>query len=138
MNKKFTIKYRVYYEDTDAGGVVYYGNYLKFAERARSDMFRLSGYNHVSLAKEHNCFFVVKTCNIDYQMPARLDDEITVDTSVKKMGSSSVILQQDFYNQNGEPLAKAEVTIVCVRNEGKKIKSVKIIEEIKDFFLSYV
>ena len=84
MSKKNNTQfnYRIYYEDTDAGGVVYYANYLKFFERARTDFLRSIGIIQNKLALEENLIFVVKRCIVDYQYPARLDDEINV--NVKK------------------------------------------------------
>lgn len=133
--KNYKTSYRVYYEDTDAGGVVYYGNYLKFAERARTDFLRLSGINQFELAKETGLFFVVRNVTIDYLSPGRLDDIITVECSVIEVGRTSVTMTQDFYNQNNQPLAKMKVQIVCVQNvEGKKIKSAAMPEVMKVFF----
>jgi acyl-CoA thioester hydrolase len=132
--KTHTATYRVYYEDTDAGGVVYYANFLKFAERARTDFMRLSGYNHFELAAKLGVFFVVRRAEVTYHKPGRLDDLITVETTITKTGSSSVDMDQIFFNQNGQKLAEAFVQIVCVANKGNEVKSTKMPEEIKKFF----
>lgn len=137
--KEYKTSYRVYYEDTDAGGVVFYGNFLKFAERARTDFLRESGVNQFELAEKTGLFFVVRKVEIEYLSPGRLDDIITVDTKVIKLGHTSIDMTQDFYNQNGVALAKMKGQIVCVKNDGEKsgvgnIKSAKLPEEIKEFF----
>lgn len=130
----FESKYRVYYEDTDAGGVVYYANFLKFAERSRSDLLRTSAIDHIRLEEEFGCFYVVRKAEVEYLLPGRLDDEITVKTIITRVGRSSVDMSQDCYNQNGDKLAKIDVQIVCVRNEGGRIKSAKMPDKLKDFF----
>ena len=91
---KCSIKYRVYYEDTDAGGVVYYANYLKFFERCRTDFLRHHSVNQKELAQKESTLFVVRKCNIDYILPAKLDDLITVTMSVKEVRAASIILNQ--------------------------------------------
>lgn len=135
---KHIAKYRVYYEDTDAGGVVYYANFLKFAERARTDFLRESGYDHQRLAKEKNVFYVVKKAEIDYIAPGRLDDMITVETVITKIGATSTEMSQNCYNQNGEKLADVTILIVCVANDGNKIKSVRTPEEVTQYFSKFL
>lgn len=132
--KNFTAKYRVYYEDTDAGGVVYYANYLKFAERARTDFLRQSGKDHSSLAKETGAFFVVRKAEVEYLAPGRLDDMIEVKTEVTKIGKTSIDMTQDCYNQHGTKLANVFIQIVCVKNEGNIIKSTKLPDELVKHF----
>ena len=137
--KKHLAKFRVYYEDTDAGGVIYYANYLKFAERARTDFLRESGFDHVRLAKEKNLFYVVKKAEIDYENPGRIDDLLTVETTLTRIGKSSVDMEQTFHNQDGLSLASAKVLIVMVKNtEDGKIKSHKMPVEIIEFFSEYL
>lgn len=133
---EFESKYRVYYEDTDAGGVVYYANFLKFAERSRSDLFRTSGIDHIRLKEEFGCFYVVRKAEIEYLLPGRLDDEITVKTIISKVGRTSVDMSQNCYNQHGEMLAVIDVQIVCVKNDGDKVKSARMPAELKEFFSS--
>ena len=133
--KTYSTKYRVYYEDTDAGGVVYYGNYMRFAERARSDFLRTSGKSHVDLMDEYGVFFVVKKAEIEYKNPGRIDDMLEVKTSITKIGASSVTMRQEFYNQNQLMLADANMVIVCVKNlEDGGVKSVRMPEEIRKHF----
>lgn len=85
---------RVYYEDTDAGGVVYYANYLNFAERARTEMLRAAGHEHSALLETDGILFVVRHCNIGFLRPARLDDRLTIETRLHDSGGASLTLQQ--------------------------------------------
>src|SRR5690242_20803295 len=85
---------RVYFEDTDAAGIVYYANYLKFAERARTDMLRDLGISHAEMMKRDGLVLVVRRCEIDYLKPARLDDLLTVETTVVELGAASADLRQ--------------------------------------------
>ncbi len=87
--------YRVYYEDTDAGGVVYYANYLKFYERARTDFLRDLEIIQSDLIKYHDLIFIVSKCDIKYIKPAKLDDALSVDIKIEKIGAASIeIIQQ--------------------------------------------
>ena len=124
QESKHKIKYRVYYEDTDAGGVVYHANYLNFAERARTEWLRELGFTHSEL----ELFFVVRNIEIDYMAPARLDDELEIETSLQNMGRASITLTQDFYKE-GKPTTKMKVVLVTVSRE---LKVVSIPEEIKN------
>lgn len=92
-----SFRLRIFYEDTDAGGIVYYANYLKFAERARTEMLRDHGVAHERLQKELGLFFVVKRCAVDYHLPARLDDLLEVRTGIKKFGGASLNLAQEVF-----------------------------------------
>ncbi len=132
--KQHSAKYRVYYEDTDAGGVVYYGNYLKFVERARTDFLRDSGTDHTILAEKTNSFFVVRKAEVEYLFPGRLDDMIEVKTEIVKIGRSSIDMKQDCYNQNGIKLADVFIQIVCVTNDGNKIRSTKLPDDLIKHF----
>jgi len=88
-------KVRVYYEDTDTAGIVYYANYLKFAERARTEMLRDYGADHGMLQKKLGLAFVVKRCVANYHRPARLDDLLDIRTRIKRIGGASIDLGQD-------------------------------------------
>jgi acyl-CoA thioester hydrolase len=112
---------RVYFEDTDCGGVVYHANFLKFCERARSDFIRLLGIDAKSLAdpeKGEPAIFVVRRVEIDYLKPGRMDDVLEVVTSCIEIGSASLVLQQDV-QRDGTLLARAKVTVVLVSQAGK-------------------
>lgn len=105
---------RVYFEDTDAGGVVYHANYLRFAERARTEALRNLGVPHARLLAEFGLIFVVRRIKLDYLRPARLDDSLEVSTRVVSLGASRVELSQ-IVRREGETLADAEVMLACVR-----------------------
>ena len=109
---------RVYFEDTDAAGIVYYANYLKFAERARTDMMRDLGVSHAEMMKRDGLVLVVRRCEIDYRKPARLDDLLTVETEMAKLGGASVELLQRVL-RDGEVLVELKVLVVCVGKDGK-------------------
>jgi acyl-CoA thioester hydrolase len=109
---------RVYFEDTDAAGIVYYANYLKFAERARTDMLRDLGISHADMMKRDGLVLVVRRCEIDYLKPARLDDLVTVETTVAKLGGASADLRQRVL-RDGEVLAELKVLVVCIGQDGR-------------------
>jgi len=111
--------YRIYYEDTDAGGVVYYANYLKFFERARTDFLRNIGISQALLAQMENIIFVVKRCVIEYQYPARLDDEIIVSVKIKEIHKVSLTMTQEI-TKSAQPIAQLEVQIVCLNQQNFK------------------
>lgn len=112
---------RVYFEDTDCGGVVYHANFLKFCERGRSDFIRLLGIEAKSLAdpaRGEPAIFVVRRVEIDYLKPARMDDVLEVVTTCDEIGSASLVLQQDV-RRDGTLVASAKVTVVLVSHTGK-------------------
>lgn len=123
---------RVYYEDTDAGGIVYYANYLKYAERARSEWLRDHGVENKKLADEDGLFFVVKSCSLDYHTPAVLDDLITVKTTLEEFKSASIVLSQDIYKAD-KKLVSVRVKI-CMVNGSKR--PAKIPHHIKEKLVS--
>ncbi len=105
---------RVYYADTDAGGVMYHAAYLGFAERARTEALRDAGLPHAAMLTEHGVMFMVRRVQIEYLRPARLDDMLTIRTQTEAATGATVTLTQDFYL--GEtPLARATIELVCVR-----------------------
>ena len=121
--------YRIYYEDTDAGGVVYYANYLKFYERARTDFLRKKDINQSLLLTEKNLCFVVKKCEIDYISPAKLDDLIEVSVEIEEISAATIIMNQIIF-RNRKILSKLKVVIVCVNSNS--FKPLRISEEIKN------
>lgn len=108
----FTLPVRIYYEDTDAGGVVYYANYLKFFERCRTEWVRSLGCDQASLLSEHGIVFVVRNVEAEYRQPARLDDLLAVTLTVKALGRAQILLQQSVY-RGDTPLVVGAVRIVC-------------------------
>lgn len=109
---------RVYFEDTDAAGIVYYANYLKFAERARTDMLRDLGVSHAEMMKRDGLVLVVRRCEIDYLKPAKLDDLLTIETEAAKLGGASVELRQRVLRDR-EVLAELKVLVVCIGKDGR-------------------
>ena len=114
-------RFRVYYEDTDAGGVVFYANYLKFIERGRTEYLRELGFEQSIQAKEKNLVFVVKSLSADYLSPAFLDDMIEVQTSIKLINNASLIFAQKILNiEKNTVLFNAEVKVVSVLKNNLK------------------
>jgi acyl-CoA thioester hydrolase len=106
---------RVYYEDTDAGGVVYYANYLKFMERARTEWLRALGFSQQQLVEAHGFVFMVVEVNVKYKRPARLDDELLVSCTPEPEGRASMWFGQRVVRVgDGETLAEGRVRVVCV------------------------
>lgn len=114
-------RFRIYYEDTDAAGVVYYANYLKFAERARTEFLRGFGISQRELAEDGGPVFAVRRLEAEFLRPARLDDEIEVRTRVVGRGGASVDMLQEF-GRGGETLASLLVSIVCVNAGGRPVR----------------
>ena len=113
MPSDFIWNVRVYYEDTDAGGIVYYANYLKFFERARTEWLRALGVNQHQLLQEHDALFVVKSVSADYHAPAKLDDVLKLTLRIEKLGRASIQFVQEAWN--GEQLLNsARVKVGCV------------------------
>ena len=108
---------RVYYEDTDFGGVVYYANYLKFYERGRSEALRTLGVDQVSM-KAEGLVFVVRRAEVDYLAPARFDDVLEVLTSVDKVGGASAVMTQRIL-RDGVVLSEASVRVACMDSSGR-------------------
>ena len=109
---------RVYYEDTDAGGVVYYANYLRFAERARTEYLRSVGTDNQTLMAEDGIAFTVRQCAVDYMQPAYLDDALTVHTQFLEVGGASLRAEQTV-KRDADDLARLLVRLACVGNDGK-------------------
>lgn len=113
MSAEFTWNVRVYYEDTDAGGIVYYANYLKFFERARTEWLRAIDVGQHALLQEHDAMFVVKNVNADYHAPARLDDVLKLTLTIEKLGRASILFVQQAWC--GDVLLNtARVKVGCV------------------------
>ena len=109
---------RVYYEDTDAAGIVYYANYLKFAERGRTEMMRALGFAHSRIDAETGTLFTVRRLAADYRTPARLDDSLTVATTVLEIGAATVLLDQEI-RRDGTVLVALELLVACVGRDGR-------------------
>ena len=120
MQREFTWQIRVYYEDTDAGEVVFYANYLKFMERARTEWLRKIGFDHKVLKEKYKLLFAVKNLTIDYIKPGRLDDLLTVTSELLDSRKASLVFGQNIKNENNELLSKAKVKIACINSKTLK------------------
>jgi len=118
-NISFKWGVRIYFEDTDSGGVVYHSNYLKFMERARTEWLRSLNLNQAELKKKDKIMFVVAKVDINYIKPARFNDQLTIETIVDKIGASKVNLTQDIYN-NSDLCTSAKVNIACLNSNNFK------------------
>jgi acyl-CoA thioester hydrolase len=117
MPSNFDWTVRVYYEDTDAAGVVFYANYLKFFERARTEWLRAMGVGQRALAQSHGLMFVVKSTAVDFHAPAKLDDELKLTVVVERLGRASVQFAQEAWRisgAGGELLSSGRIKVVCV------------------------
>ncbi len=126
---------RVYYEDTDAGGVMYHGTHLNYAERARTELLREMGYQNSDLAEKFGMIFLVRHLDIDYLKPAFLDDFLSVKTAVLSMKNTSFTLSQKIFREN-ELIADMNVALVCV--DANTIKPLKMPEALKADFKHYL
>ena len=126
--KTFSFPVRIYFEDTDSGGVVYHSNYLKFMERARTEWFRSLGIDQRQLKHNEHIMFVVHRINIQFKFPARFNDDLIVKSELIDVGSSKVEFRQMIYKHN-EMLIDANVDIACIDSE--KFKPVRIPSTIK-------
>ena len=121
MHENFFHKLKVYYEDTDSGGVVYYANYLKFLERARTEALFSIGYSNNKIQEEFKSLIIVKSCNIEYKKSAYLEDELTIRSFVKSITKTSFFMNQ-IITKNNELIAEAQIHLVFVNKDGKPIK----------------
>tara|TARA_B100000989_G_scaffold1097_1_gene696 strand:- start:94 stop:516 length:423 start_codon:yes stop_codon:yes gene_type:complete len=121
MHDNFFYKLKVYYEDTDSGGVVYYANYLKFLERARTESLCSIGYSNKKIKDQFASLIIVKSCNIEYKKSAYLEDELLVRSFVKSITKTSFFMNQ-IITKNKDVIVEAQVHLVFVNNKGKPIK----------------
>ena len=118
MAKKFNFTVKIYYEDTDSGGVVYYANYLKLLERARSEAIYSLGFTHLSLLEKYNILLIVKSCNIEYKKPAKFEDILDINSEVISLTKTSFKMKQNILRK-GELITEANVHLVAVNKNGK-------------------
>ena len=133
MHENFFHELKVYYEDTDSGGVVYYANYLKFLERARTEALFSIGYSNNKIQQDFNSLIIVKSCNIEYKKPAYLENELTIRSFVKSITKTSFFMNQ-IITRNNEVVVEAQIHLVFVNKVGKPIK---IPEQIYSKFKPY-
>ena len=129
MSKYFKYKFKIYYEDTDSGGIVYYANYLKYLERARSEAIYSLGLTNTNLQKNHDTLIIVKSCNIEYKKPAKFEDELEIISSILSKTRSSFTMLQ-IIKKNEEIISEATVQLVTVNKEGKPIKIPEILNNL--------
>ena len=133
MHENFFHKLKVYYEDTDSGGVVYYANYLKFLERARTEALFSIGFSNKKVKEQFNSLIIVKSCNIEYKKPAYLEDELNVRSFVKSITKTSFFMNQ-VITKREETIVEAQIHLVFVNEQGKPVK---IPDEIYSKFKPY-
>jgi len=115
----YSFPVRVYFENTDAGGVVYHSEYLKFLERARTEWLRHLGFDHQALARNHRVVFVVTSAHVDFAKPARLDETVAVSVRLESLGKVRCVFVQEI-RRDDEVLVAAKVTVACVTGENFK------------------
>ena len=121
MHENFFHKLKVYYEDTDSGGVVYYANYLKFLERARTEALYSIGYSNKKIKDDFDALIIVKACNIEYKKSAHLEDELNIRSFVKSISKTSFFMNQ-IITRGDDTIVEAQVHLVFVDSKGKPKK----------------
>ncbi len=119
--RQHSLPVRIYYEDTDAGGVTYHASYIRFCERGRTEYLRSIGFQNSDIYKDHGILFVVRHLEADYRAPAVLDDLLTLKTSVLSMKNTSFIMHHILENDEKE-IFEMKVVIACINNNGKPDK----------------
>ena len=134
MHENFYHNIKVYYEDTDAGGVVYYANYLKFLERARTEALSSIGLSNLKIKDKFGALIIVKSCNIEYKKSSQLEDDLSIRSFVKSVSKTSFFMNQ-FITRGEEKIVEAQVHLVFVNDIGKPIKVPEVIfENFKPYF----
>ena len=134
MHENFFHKLKVYYEDTDSGGVVYYANYLKFLERARTEALFSIGFSNNKIQEQFNSLIIVKSCNIEYKKSAHLEDELTIRSFVKLITKTSFVMNQ-IISKEKDVIVEAQIHLVFISKEGKPVKIPEdIYSKFKPFF----
>ena len=133
MHDNFFHKLKVYYEDTDAGGVVYYANYLKYLERARTEALFSIGFSNKKIQEQYNSLIIVKSCKIEYKKSAHLENELTVRSFVKSITKTSFFMNQ-IITKEEDTIVEAQVHLVFINQDGKPVK---IPEDIYSKFKPY-
>ena len=130
----FYFPVRVYYEDTDAGGIVYYANYLKFSERARTEFLRAMDIHQQAHLQESRCGFVVRSCNIDYLASAILDDELSVSCKISELGAAYAVIHQEI-RRHEELLSSLDVKVIYMNIETHRPARIpaEFVEKFKNF-----
>ena len=134
MHDNFYHNLKVYYEDTDAGGVVYYANYLKYLERARTEALSSIGLSNLKIKDKFEALIIVKSCNIEYKKSAKLEDELNIRSFVKSVSKTSFVMNQ-LITRDEEAIVEAQVHLVFINEKSKPIKVPEVIfENFKPYF----
>ena len=134
MHENFYHSVKVYYEDTDAGGVVYYANYLKYLERARTEALAKIGLSNLQIKEKFGALIIVKSCNIEYKKSAHLEDQLSIRSFVKSVTKTSFFMNQ-FITNDETLIVEAQVHLVFINEKGKPIKVPDIIfDNFKPYF----
>ena len=134
MHENFFHKLKVYYEDTDAGGVVYYANYLNFLERARTESLVSLGFSNKKIREDYGSLIVVKSCNIEYKIPANLEDDLSIRSFIKSITKTSFFMNQ-FISRGEDIIVEAKVHLVFVNNKGKPMRIPEsLFQDFKPYF----
>ena len=134
MHENFYHSVKVYYEDTDAGGVVYYANYLKYLERARTEALAKIGLSNLQIKEKFGALIIVKSCNIEYKKSAHLEDQLSIRSFVKSVTKTSFFMNQ-FITNDKTPIVEAQVHLVFINEKGKPIKVPDLIfDNFKPYF----
>ena len=134
MHENFFHKLKVYYEDTDSGGVVYYANYLKYLERARTEALFSIGFSNKKIQDQFNSLIIVKSCNIEYKKSAHLEDELTIRSFIKSVTKTSFFMNQ-IITKEDDVIAESKIHLVFVNEKGKPVKVPQIIfDNFKPYF----
>ena len=134
MHENFYHTVKVYYEDTDAGGVVYYANYLKYLERARTEALASIGLSNLQIKQKFGALIIVKSCNIEYKKSAHLEDELKIRSFIKSITKTSFVMNQ-FATRNQEAIVDAQVHLVFINENSKPVKVPDLIfDNFKPYF----
>jgi len=134
MHENFYHTVKVYYEDTDAGGVVYYANYLKYLERARTEALSSIGLSNLQIKEKFGALIIVKSCNIEYKKSACLEDELKIRSFIKSITKTSFFMNQ-FITKNEDAIVESKVHLVFVNEKGKPVKVPDLIfDNFKPYF----
>jgi acyl-CoA thioester hydrolase len=134
MHENFFHKLKVYYEDTDAGGIVYYANYLKFLERARTEALVTLGFNNKKIKQDFGSLIIVKSCNIEYKISAHLEDVLSIRSFIKSITKTSFFMNQ-FITRGEDLIAEAKIHLVFVNKEGKLMRIPEsLFQDFKPYF----
>ena len=136
MHKSFSHNVKVYYEDTDAGGIVYYANFLKYLERARTEALSNIGLSNTKIRNDFGTLIIVKSCNIEYKKSAHLEDNLQIKSFINSISKTSLIMNQSIFKDK-DPIIEAQIHLVFINEKSKPVKiPEKILKEFKPYISS--